>query len=429
VNSITGESTQLTVNDRTTGGSVASMDESRDQGPTTPRAPLSASHAARLLRLGAEHGAGPEPTAEAFDATEGGWVVPAEEPGSSGAPVPARIGGGGARITLLVLSATGLLTLGPLEIVQVPANGPAGGGSVHRDPRPAARAKPGDPGSVLASPETGSMQKQFMGAAAIGAAMMIADVGHAQAVQWRVEDGGNGHWYRGMRASSELSWVQARDLATSLGGHLATVTSEAEYQRVHGTAGDSTLWNGRVGPWLGGYQDRTAADYAEPAGGWNWVTGEPWFPKWSSGEPNDYSNLEDYLHYFAADLGSRDLNLAARQWNDFALVGYNSWPTPIGLVIEWSADCNNDGLVDYGQILQGQLADLNANGIPDVCEQPTCANADLFRDYNVNGADLGILLAQWGPATSLTVSDLNRDGVVDGLDLGLLLAFWGPCPG
>ncbi len=35
---------------------------------------------------------------------------------------------------------------------------------------------------------------------------------------------------------------------------------------------------------------------------------------------------------------------------------------------EWSADCNNDGIVDYGQILNGTLADANANGVPDTCE-------------------------------------------------------------
>jgi len=53
---------------------------------------------------------------------------------------------------------------------------------------------------------------------------------------------------------------------------------------------------------------------------------------------------------------------------------------------------------------------------------------DLFADRVVNGADLGILLSQWGPATTTTVSDLNRDGVVNGADLGLLLSNWGPCP-
>jgi hypothetical protein len=45
----------------------------------------------------------------------------------------------------------------------------------------------------------------------------------------------------------------------------------------------------------------------------------------------------------------------------------------------------------------------------------------------VNGADLGILLSQWGAATATTVSDLNRDGQVNGADLGYLLASWGVC--
>jgi hypothetical protein len=58
---------------------------------------------------------------------------------------------------------------------------------------------------------------------------------------------------------------------------------------------------------------------------------------------------------------------------------------------------------------------------------PQCL-ADLFVDHQVNGADLGILLSQWGPASSAIVSDINRDGIVDGADLGYLLNAWGPCP-
>ena len=65
---------------------------------------------------------------------------------------------------------------------------------------------------------------------------------------------------------------------------------------------------------------------------------------------------------------------------------------------------------------------------PDICQQPTCRDADLFRDLNVNGADLGILLSQWGPNAQFTVSDINKDGSVNGADLGLLLSFWGACP-
>lgn len=43
----------------------------------------------------------------------------------------------------------------------------------------------------------------------------------------------------------------------------------------------------------------------------------------------------------------------------------------------------------------------------------------------VNGGDLGILLAVWGPVTCGSQYDLNGDCVVDGADLGAFLADWG----
>lgn len=49
---------------------------------------------------------------------------------------------------------------------------------------------------------------------------------------------------------------------------------------------------------------------------------------------------------------------------------------------------------------------------------------DLNSDDLVDGADIGILLGQWGSAGS---ADLNGDGLVDGADLGALLGKWGSC--
>ena len=87
------------------------------------------------------------------------------------------------------------------------------------------------------------------------------------------------------------------------------------------------------------------------------------------------------------------------------------------------ADCNSNGVGDVCEIAAG-APDFNDDTIPDSCQ---CL-ADLFIDRQVNGADLGIILAQWGPAAANTASDLNRDGKVDGADLGYLLSNWGPCP-
>jgi hypothetical protein len=87
------------------------------------------------------------------------------------------------------------------------------------------------------------------------------------------------------------------------------------------------------------------------------------------------------------------------------------------------ADCNNNGVGDACEIAAG-APDVNLDTIPDTCQ---CL-ADLFVDRQVNGADLGALLAFWGPANpALPSADINRDGNVNGADLGYLLANWGPC--
>jgi hypothetical protein len=52
---------------------------------------------------------------------------------------------------------------------------------------------------------------------------------------------------------------------------------------------------------------------------------------------------------------------------------------------------------------------------------PAQPAADLNGDGQVDGIDLGILLAAWSSAGP---GDLNGDGVVDGVDLGVLLGAW-----
>jgi hypothetical protein len=222
-------------------------------------------------------------------------------------------------------------------------------------------------------------------------------------VQWRLGQGGNGHWYQ--RRDGDLpEWPAAAVHSRQIGGYLASITTAAENEFVAGVAYQGDL-SGKMGPLLGGFKDG--------AGQFRWVTGEPFsFLAFGPGEPNG-GLAEPYLHFKV--YGSP----GTPAWNDVG--GWWSY------LVEWSSDCDEDGIVDKGQILRGQLPDTNNNGIPDGCEVPSCIDADIYRDFNVNGADLGILLSQWGPNTPLTESDLNRDGAVDGLDLGLLLSFWGPC--
>ena len=93
---------------------------------------------------------------------------------------------------------------------------------------------------------------------------------------------GNGHYY--LIVDQTTSWQQARRLAESMmfmgvQGHLATITSEDENTFVTTQLGDT------AGAWLGGEQ---LPGSSEPAGGWQWITGEPWvYTNWDEGEPNN----------------------------------------------------------------------------------------------------------------------------------------------
>lgn len=54
--------------------------------------------------------------------------------------------------------------------------------------------------------------------------------------------------------------------------------------------------------------------------------------------------------------------------------------------------------------------------------------ADLNGDRKVSGADIGILLGEWGTAGGNTGADIDGNGTVSGSDLGAMLGAWGDCP-
>jgi hypothetical protein len=226
-------------------------------------------------------------------------------------------------------------------------------------------------------------------------------------VQWRVEDGGNGHWYR--LTVDRVQWAQARQAATLRGGELASIGSSDENDFVF-RVGRSAWIGGWAGPWIGGMRTAT---------GWEWSDGSPWtFTAWDCVNPSNTGGSEDWVHFAINGLCSLT---PMATWNDAFSGRIGSGG--LAFVTEWSADCNNDGIVDYGQILDGTFTDANSNGIPDSCD---CLG-DIDDDGWIDGVDLGGVLAAWGKAPAGTPADLNGDGAVDGTDLGVLLAGWGAC--
>jgi hypothetical protein len=104
---------------------------------------------------------------------------------------------------------------------------------------------------------------------------------------WSLADGGNDHVYELIQSSAPISWTDARDAAVARGGYLATVTSSAE-NTIVGNLGNLNI------SWIGGFQPPGSA---EPAGGWSWVTGEPFnYTHWYYSEPNNGgTGAQDYI--------------------------------------------------------------------------------------------------------------------------------------
>jgi formylglycine-generating enzyme required for sulfatase activity len=230
-------------------------------------------------------------------------------------------------------------------------------------------------------------------------------------VQWKVSEGGNGHWYRFAPSGVSPPMFDAQDeLCRSQGGYMATITSSLEWDFFKSTAPTGG------GYWIG-LRSNACSD-------WNWADGESLgFAAWGgvSCGAGPYPN----------NCNARNLRAAAGDRFD---CGWNWDDYPQGLMsftaycIEWSADCNGDGIVDYGQILQGQLVDGDQNGVPDVCEVDPCP-ADITGNGLVNGADLGLMLAAWGSdGSEQPGADINADGIVNGADLAFVIGAFGPCP-
>jgi hypothetical protein len=101
-------------------------------------------------------------------------------------------------------------------------------------------------------------------------------------------------------------------------------------------------------------------------------------------------------------------------------------------IFEWSTDCNNDGIVDYGQILDGTFADTDANGVPDCCDAGESCSAcpgDVNDSGIVNGTDIAIILGAWGTSGGkFPRADTDGNGIVDATDLAVVLGGWGNCP-
>ena len=195
---------------------------------------------------------------------------------------------------------------------------------------------------------------RFQAATVIAGAAMAAGANAQQATQWRVQDGGNGHWY----APSFLraNWDNARRAAEGSGGHLVTITSAAENAFLVSLGLPWTDKLELLAYWTGGSRGASGGNFT-------WITSEQWdYQNFDASEPNGCCGPDVRYVVFRAHPA------AVGRWDDTSSNGNND-EHPQYSLIEWSADCNGDGIVDYGQCRDGSLPDYDGDNVPDCCEQ------------------------------------------------------------
>jgi pimeloyl-ACP methyl ester carboxylesterase len=117
-------------------------------------------------------------------------------------------------------------------------------------------------------------------------------------------------------SNQQFSWFEGRDYSVSLGGHLATFNTIKEDTLVSNKIKRLTTINSyplslakNSGEcYIGLLQNKSSINYSEPAGGWQWITGEPLtYSNWSPTEPNNNSVMSEYA--------TTNWNNSAK-WND-----------------------------------------------------------------------------------------------------------------
>jgi len=174
---------------------------------------------------------------------------------------------------------------------------------------------------------------------------------------------------------------------------------------------------------------------------------------WNDTRNSGQANISELYYSYSTDGG---LSWSANQSLSLPFDSYLGWPQQnklgdyyhmisdvVGANLAWAAtfngeqdvyflrigdfDCNGNGSGDQEDLLSGASTDLNANGIPDECD---CLG-DVDHNWQVDLADLSVLLSNYGLTGGATYEDgdLDGDGDVDLADLSMLLARYGlSCP-
>ena len=245
-------------------------------------------------------------------------------------------------------------------------------------------------------------------AVSCGAQCAWAGIEDFRVARWASGAGADGRTYAVVVATAEWPWAEAQAAASACGGRLAATPSQNALAFVIGLPMLPGAFD-CAGPWIAGRR--------APGSAWQWSGASEAFTPfaWATGRPAQAGVLEAVM--CLGGTGQPD-----GTWID-ALPSPDAGAHTRSAIWVWESfeDCDTDGVPDRLEIAKDPALDADGDGVLDTCSQPS---PDLNGDGVVNGDDLGILLAAWGPGSG--PADLNLDGAVDGNDLGMLLAAWTP---
>ncbi|MDQ3277611.1 MAG: C-type lectin domain-containing protein [Bacteroidota bacterium] len=164
--------------------------------------------------------------------------------------------------------------------------------------------------------------------------------------------GANKHTYAAFTTSGAITWYQAYEAAKTMGGYLATFTTDAEWQAVETNLLTDANGFNTNGAWIGFCKFSYSAGSAlNPDPEMKWITGEQaatdyasggtsavrkmnWF---ANGEPNNSSATEGFVHIYGKNNNTTKLvngYTSTHAWNDIPAnntVQLNSW----GFIVEF----------------------------------------------------------------------------------------------
>ena len=131
----------------------------------------------------------------------------------------------------------------------------------------------------------------------------------------------------------KFTWDEAKKDAEKKGGHLATITSEQEWDAIQKELGEVPYLY-----FLGGTDEKTE-------GVWEWITNELWkFSKFSKGQPDDFNGGQDYLSTWKETANGN------REWDDQKGVYHSK---------------RGGYILEYGYYTNPTLADSDGDGVSD----------------------------------------------------------------